>query len=135
MLGVIIVAILYPRLRPSRSTAVRGLIVAGVAAVVAALVGWFLITFFEDSWLVAIERLGPAFLVIGLIANPNGAVVGLGFLFSPLLPWRHDPRRAWKDELVQRTKLRDARAAVRAGRGRRLSRSRPPLSSKTVGSP
>jgi hypothetical protein len=60
--------------------------------------------------------LGPAFLVIGLIANPNGAVVGLGFLFSPLLPWRHDARQAWKDELVQRTKLRDARAAVRAAR-------------------
>ncbi|HUF83311.1 MAG TPA: hypothetical protein VMQ81_01845, partial [Acidimicrobiia bacterium] len=64
----------------------------------------------------AIERIGPALLAINIATNPNGASVGLGFLFSPLLPWRRDARQAWKDELTQRSKLRAAKAAVRAAR-------------------
>ena len=90
VIGVIIVASIYPRLTERLVIVVRLSIAVGAAVIGAFVVGWFFITNYEESWLVAIERLGPALLVIGVIVNPNGAVVGLGFLFSPLLPWRHD---------------------------------------------
>jgi branched-chain amino acid transport system permease protein len=116
ILGVIVVASVYPRLKESMSVAVRLAISLGAALAAGLLLGWFLIANFDDSWLVAIERLGPALLAINIATNPNGAAVGLGFLFSPLLPWRKDARQAWKDELAQRAKLRASRAAVRAAR-------------------
>ena len=116
ILGVIIIASVFPRLKASMSLALRIAIAAGAAVLGGVALGWFLLANFDDSWLVAIERIGPALLAINIATNPNGASVGLGFLFSPLLPWRRDARQAWKDELTQRSKLRAAKAAVRAAR-------------------
>jgi Branched-chain amino acid transport system / permease component len=116
VLGVIIVASVFPRLKESMHLALRIAIAVGAALLAGGLLGWFLLANFDDSWLVAIERIGPALLAINIATNPNGASVGLGFLFSPLLPWRKDARQAWKDEITQRGKLRATKAAVRAAR-------------------
>jgi len=96
-------------------------VAGGVATVTGALFGGFATIMFvilkdtlDWTWLQAAERLGPALLVMGIVINPNGASVGLGFLLSPLLPWRKDARRAWGDEISQRRKARAARAAARA---------------------
>jgi branched-chain amino acid transport system permease protein len=96
-------------------------VVGGVATVTGALIGGFstilfiiLKDTFDWTWLQSAERLGPALLALNIATNPNGASVGLGFLLAPLLPWRKDARQAWGDELSQRKRARQARAAVRA---------------------
>src|SRR5262249_15951087 len=41
----------------------------------------------------ALEFLAPGLAAIGIINNPNGAVVPIGEGFAPLLPWRKDARK------------------------------------------
>jgi branched-chain amino acid transport system permease protein len=57
---------------------------------------------FQDSWLAAIERLGPGLLALNVAVRPNGASVELGFALAPLLPWRKDARQAFMQDLRQR---------------------------------
>jgi branched-chain amino acid transport system permease protein len=57
---------------------------------------------FQDSWLAALERLGPGLLAINVALRPNGASVELGFALAPLLPWRSDARKAFMAEMRQR---------------------------------
>jgi branched-chain amino acid transport system permease protein len=57
---------------------------------------------FQESWLAALERLGPGLLAINVALRPNGASVELGFALAPLLPWRSDARKAFMAEMRQR---------------------------------
>ncbi len=84
-------------------------VVGGVSTVAGALIGGFnFILFriitdtFDYSWLSSLELLGPGLLALTVATNPNGASVGLGFLFAPLLPWRKDARERFKAEIRQR---------------------------------
>lgn len=84
-------------------------VVGGVATVAGALIGGFSFILFRvitDSFdsplLRSLELLGPGLLALNIATNPNGASVGLGFLFAPLLPWRKDARQAFKAEIGQR---------------------------------
>jgi hypothetical protein len=40
--------------------------------------------------------LAPGLAVLGIIANPSGAVVPIGEGFARLLPWRHDARAEYE---------------------------------------
>jgi branched-chain amino acid transport system permease protein len=84
-------------------------VVGGVATVSGALFGGFAFILFriitdtfDYSWLRSLERLGPGLLALSIATNPNGASVGLGFLFAPLLPWRKDARQEFKAQIRQR---------------------------------
>jgi branched-chain amino acid transport system permease protein len=67
-------------------------------------IGLFLVldAFFQESWLTALERLGPGLLALNVAVRPNGASVELGFALAPLLPWRKDARREFMEDLRQR---------------------------------
>jgi branched-chain amino acid transport system permease protein len=100
-------------------------VVGGVATVAGALIGGFnfilfriLTDTFDYSWLRSLELLGPGLLALTVATNPNGASVGLGFLFAPLLPWRKDARERFKAEIRQRrgkTSVAPAVAGVAPG--------------------
>jgi branched-chain amino acid transport system permease protein len=84
-------------------------VVGGVSTVAGALIGGFnfilfriLTDTFDYSWLRSLELLGPGLLALTVATNPNGASVGLGFLFAPLLPWRKDARARFGAEIRQR---------------------------------
>ncbi len=97
-------------------------VIGGVATVAGALIGGFNFILFrvitdtwDFSWLRSLELLGPGLLALAIATNPNGASVGLGFLFSPLLPWRKDARQAFKAEMQRRRGPRGAPAPAAAG--------------------
>jgi branched-chain amino acid transport system permease protein len=79
---------------------VLALVIGGVACVSGALfAGMFgLFTLIiQDNWHLSlwqdITYLAPGLAALGIIRNPNGAVVEIGEGFAPLLPWRDDARR------------------------------------------
>jgi ABC-type branched-subunit amino acid transport system permease subunit len=100
IVGLTVAIILFSEIRASPSRR------AAVAVFSGALmgVGAFLIldATFQDSWLAALERLGPGLLAVNVALRPNGASVELGFALAPLLPWRPDARRAFMAEMRQR---------------------------------
>jgi branched-chain amino acid transport system permease protein len=80
-------------------------VVGGVERVSGALFGGIasvLLVIIQDqahlSILQHVEVLGPGLLALGVVSNPDGAVVAIGAAFAPLLPWRKDAR----DEATRR---------------------------------
>jgi branched-chain amino acid transport system permease protein len=80
-------------------------------------IGLFLVldAFFQESWLTALERLGPGLLALNVAVRPNGASVELGFALAPLLPWRSDARQAFMDDLRRRLGTRKPPPPPEAG--------------------
>jgi hypothetical protein len=100
IVGLTVAIILFSEIRASPARR------AAVAVFSGALmgVGAFLIldATFQESWLAALERLGPGLLAVNVALRPNGASVELGFALAPLLPWRPDARKAFMAEMRQR---------------------------------
>jgi branched-chain amino acid transport system permease protein len=82
-------------------TMVLALVIGGVSYLSGALyAGLFLVglALLKEVWdtplVRSIEYLGPGLAALGIIANPDGAVVPIGRAFARLLPWRHDAKEA-----------------------------------------
>jgi branched-chain amino acid transport system permease protein len=75
-----------------------GALFGGLTSVLLIMIeGWW-----DVSFLKSIEILGPALLALGIVSNPDGAVVAIGRAFAPLLPWRADARAELALERQQR---------------------------------
>jgi branched-chain amino acid transport system permease protein len=82
-------------------TFVLALVIGGVSYLSGALyAGLFLVglALLKEVWdvplLRSIEYLGPGLAALGIIAEPDGAIVPIAQAFARLLPWRHDAREA-----------------------------------------
>jgi branched-chain amino acid transport system permease protein len=100
IVGLTVAIILFSEIRASPARRAAVAVFSGTLMGV----GAFLIldATFQDSWLAALERLGPGLLAVNVALRPNGASVELGFALAPLLPWRPDARRAFMAEMRQR---------------------------------
>jgi branched-chain amino acid transport system permease protein len=86
-------------------TVVLALVIGGVSFVAGALfAGVFgLVTvLIQENWHISLwlqlVYLAPGLAALGIIQNPQGAVVAIGEGFARLLPWRHDARRDYLEE-------------------------------------
>jgi branched-chain amino acid transport system permease protein len=100
--GLSVGVIALQKIRPALP-ATRRLLPAALSGALFGLGIWLVLdATFQDSWLAAIERLGPGLLALNVAVRPNGAAVELGFALAPLLPWRKDARQAFMEDLRQR---------------------------------
>jgi branched-chain amino acid transport system permease protein len=100
--GLSVGVIALQKIRPALPVT-RRLLPAALSGALFGLGIWLVLdATFQDSWLAAIERLGPGLLALNVAVRPNGAAVELGFALAPLLPWRKDARQAFKEDLRQR---------------------------------
>ncbi len=100
--GLSVGVIALQKIRPALPVT-RRLLPAALSGALFGLGIWLVLdATFQDSWLAAIERLGPGLLALNVAVRPNGAAVELGFALAPLLPWRKDARQAFMEDLRQR---------------------------------